>query len=551
MAKRKQRVEEDARELTRKEVRVRARDRVRNRRLYWGAGIAIGFALLVIIVGLVKTFVLDPNSVLASVGDDKIITQQFWKRTKLEQSQMENQLVRLQDLEKQFGGKGFFTQQVNQLQSTLSSPFALGMQVLNNMIDEKIVAQQAKARGITVSDEEVDKAIREEIAAGVGAVTESQATATAVAGVTATAEAKVTAEASPAITTTAAATTPVTNSLSITTSKPVTTSTKVTTTTAVNPSKTVTGTKTVTNTKAVTATTAATPSKSVTTTKVVTPTHTLTATKATTGTTAVTSTNALTVTPIVPPTPTAEPVATRAILTDTAYKDGLTKLEENLQKVAGMSLVEYREVKRSQLLTNKLSKAIGEEKVPPVEEEVHARHILVRVITPTPAPAAGAQPTETPTPLPAGAPPPTPTPAPRTQDQAIALAKQLRDRIVKGEKFEDIAAKYSEDTGSGQKGGDLGWFGRGAMVKEFENAAFSVKPGDISQPITTTFGVHLIQVLEKDPKHKLDEQTLSQKRTQAYQAWLQEQLNATKIQRPEDLTSKLPRDLPQPALPSQ
>jgi hypothetical protein len=104
MAKRKQRVEEDARELTRKEVRVRARDRERNRRLYLGAGIAIGLALLVIIAGLVKTFVLDPNSTLASVDGDKIITQQFWKRTKLEQSQMENQLVRLQELEKQFGG---------------------------------------------------------------------------------------------------------------------------------------------------------------------------------------------------------------------------------------------------------------------------------------------------------------------------------------------------------------------------------------------------------------------------------------------------------------
>src|SRR5215212_6023874 len=186
MAKRKQRAEEEIRELTRKEVRLHARDRERNRRLYLGVGVAIGLAMLVLIAGLVKTFVLDPNSTLASVDGDKIITQQFWKRTKLEQSQMENQLVRLQDLEKQFGGQGFFTQQINQLQSTLSSPFALGMQVLNNMIDEKVVAQQAKTRGISVSDAEVDKALREEIAAGVGTVTEAQATATAAAGITAT-----------------------------------------------------------------------------------------------------------------------------------------------------------------------------------------------------------------------------------------------------------------------------------------------------------------------------------------------------------------------------
>ncbi len=588
MAKRKPRAEEEVRELTRKETRLHARERERNRRLYIGVGIAIGLALLVIVAGLVKTFVLDPNSTLASVGDDKIVTQQFWKRTKLEQSQMENQRVRLQDLEKQFGGQGFFTQQINQLQTTLSSPFALGMQVLNNMIDEKVVAQQAKTRGITVSDEEVEKALREEIAAGVGTVTQAQATATAVAGITATVEAKATAAAITTTTTatntnpltettavTAAVTTPVTGSLSITASKALTTATKVTTTLPVTPSKTVTATKVATSTNAltttsavtvtkaatstqpvtitsgVTATKAATTSAPVTTTKVVTPVQPITPTQATTGTTGVTATNALTVAPTALPTPTAAPIATRAILTDTAYQDGLTKLEENLQKVAGMNLSEYREVKRAQLLTDKMSKIVGEEKVPPAEEEIHARHILIRVITPTPAPAAGAQATATPTALPAGAPPPTPEPAPRTQAEAIALATQLRERILKGEKFEDVAAKYSEDTGSATKGGDLGWFGHAAMVKEFDEAAFALKPGDISQPITTTFGVHLIQVLEKDPQHKLEERTLTQKRTQAYQDWLKVEVDAAKIVRPEDLTSKLPRDLPRPIIQSQ
>ena len=219
------------------------------------------------------------------------------------------------------------------------------------------------------------------------------------------------------------------------------------------------------------------------------------------------------------------------------FRSGLTRLEDNLKKVADMSIGEYREVVRSRLLADKLTKAIGEEKVPPTEEEIHARHILVRVIEPTPTPAAS------PTPLPDGAPTPTPPPAPRTQAEALALAAQLREQIVKGAKFEDIAAQYSEDTSNAQKGGDLGWFGHGAMVKSFEDAAFALKVGDISQPITTTFGVHLIQVLEKDPNHKLEEQTLTQKRSKAYQDWLQEQVSAAKIERPDDLTSKLPRDL--------
>ena len=613
MAKRKQRVEEETRELTRKEVRLRARDRERNRRLYLGTGIAIGLALLVIIVGLVMEFLIKPNSTLAKVGDDKIITKEFWKRTKLEQSQMENQLTRYQQLEQQFGGQGFFQQQISQLQSTLSSPFALGTQVLNDMINEKIVAQQAKARSISVTDEEVDKALRDEIANGRGAVTAPQATATAAAAITATAEAAATASVMP--TQAVTGTKPVSGAIGITTSKPVTTTKVLTASKPVTPSKAVTTsqvvtankavaaskpvttTKTVTPTKVVTAATkaaapvvnatkpvtptkvaavsktaAVTATKAVTTTKVatvtkaVTTTQPVTTSKAVTATqpvtsskavtsaqpatanTAVTKTNPLTVTTpltLTPaPTPTPEPLPTRAILTDTGYTEGLNTLTENLKTVAGMSIAEYREVIRSRLLSDKLSKVIGEEKVPPTEEQVHARHILVSVITPTPPPAATA------TPLPAGAPTPVPPPAPRTEQQAMAEAVQLREQIVKGAKFEDIAAKYSDDKSNAEKGGDLGWFGKGSMVKSFEDAAFSLKVGDLSQPITTTYGVHLIQVLEKDPQHKLDEQTLTQKRNQAYQTWLQEQISAAKIERPTDLAGSLPSDL-KPFVPTQ
>ena len=73
-------------------------------------------------------------------------------------------------------------------------------------------------------------------------------------------------------------------------------------------------------------------------------------------------------------------------------------------------------------------------------------------------------------------------------------AVQLRDEIVKGAKFEDIARSESADSGSGLNGGDLGRGPRGRFVAPFENAAYALKVGEISQPVKTDFGFHLIRV---------------------------------------------------------
>lgn len=545
MAKRNRRVEAEARELTRKEVRLRTRDRERNRRLYLGTGIAVGLALLFVIIGLVSEFVIKPNSTLASVGEETIVTKDFWKRAKLEKGQLQSQLVQMSQLEEQFGGQGFFAQQINQLQSTLSSPFALGMQVLNKMIDEKVIAQQAAALGITVTDEEVDESLREEVAARRSAITVPQATETAEAGTvaTATAAAEATTVASTPLTATTAIsdtglitdaagvtdTTDITDTASVTATTPLSDSEELTATETITAPATVTTTPAVSETAAVTTGAEITAATDVTDSVVITP------AAVTTATVGVTETTGVTITPTDVPTP--EPLPTSAVLTDTGYTEGLTALQEDLDLAAGMSLAEYREVVRARLLSEKVSEVIGEQEVATTEEQVHARHILLNVIEPAAEPAA------TPEPPAEGAPAPTPTPAPRNEAETIALATELRARILAGEKFEDIAAQYSEDTSNAQNGGDLGWFGRGAMVATFEEAAFALPIGQISEPITTSFGVHLIEVLEKDPARTLDEQTLTQKRQEAYQTWLQEQINAAKIERPEDLTSRLPRDL--------
>jgi peptidyl-prolyl cis-trans isomerase C len=90
------------------------------------------------------------------------------------------------------------------------------------------------------------------------------------------------------------------------------------------------------------------------------------------------------------------------------------------------------------------------------EEEIHARHILVA--------------TE-------------------------AEAKEIQERLKKGEDFATVAKEKSKDPSA--EGGDLGFFGRGQMLKPFEDAAFSLKEGEISNPVQTQFGWHIIKVEEK------------------------------------------------------
>jgi peptidyl-prolyl cis-trans isomerase D len=86
---------------------------------------------------------------------------------------------------------------------------------------------------------------------------------------------------------------------------------------------------------------------------------------------------------------------------------------------------------------------------------------------------------------------------PKIQAQAEALLKQIKA----GGDFAELAKKNSQDPGSAQKGGDLGWVSRGQMVKNFEDAVFTLKPNEISNVVSTEYGFHIIQVLEKQPAH--------------------------------------------------
>ncbi|GAB6282209.1 MAG: peptidylprolyl isomerase [Ignavibacterium sp.] len=76
-------------------------------------------------------------------------------------------------------------------------------------------------------------------------------------------------------------------------------------------------------------------------------------------------------------------------------------------------------------------------------------------------------------------------------------ANRIYNEIKNGGKFEELAKKYSADPGSATKGGDLGWFGKGRMVKEFEDACFNGKINEVQKPVKTSYGYHIIKVTGK------------------------------------------------------
>lgn len=121
----------------------------------------------------------------------------------------------------------------------------------------------------------------------------------------------------------------------------------------------------------------------------------------------------------------------------------------------------------------------------------------------------------------------------RVKRQAEDLLRQVRT----GADFAKLAAEFSEDPGSAQKGGDLGFFGRGTMVKAFEDAAFQTPTGEIADPVHTPFGWHLIKVEARktengaeqvQARHILLKVTTGQRTLETFRARMQTLLDAAK-----------------------
>ena len=165
------------------------------------------------------------------------------------------------------------------------------------------------------------------------------------------------------------------------------------------------------------------------------------------------------------PTATASPTATPYTLE--GFNTQFSDAQERMQKL-GLKEKDYLEFFDLQVLERKLLDDLTAE-LPRVEKQVWARHILVA-------------------------------------DEVTALT--VIERLNNGEDFAVLAKELSTDTGSAQNGGDLGWFGSGAMVAEFETAAFALeKPGDYTTtPVASDFGFHIIQLIAKQDRPLTAEQ---------------------------------------------
>lgn len=92
-----------------------------------------------------------------------------------------------------------------------------------------------------------------------------------------------------------------------------------------------------------------------------------------------------------------------------------------------------------------------------------------------------------------------------SDSEARAKLERLRERLLQGEDFAELARANSEDPGSGAKGGDLGWTNPGTFVAPFEEAMNKLQPGEISEPFRSQFGWHIVQVIERRQRDSTEE----------------------------------------------
>jgi parvulin-like peptidyl-prolyl isomerase len=415
--------EEPKKIITKKHLARLEREQIQRRNLLIGVSVALALVILVIIYGVLDQTIFQYNKTVATVGNDKIIASEYMGRVRYARWQLIKQYDQTAQMAQMFGGLNsangsYFKSQLQQIEAQLSNPTVLGSQVLEAMIDERIVEQEASKEGISVTDQEIDAAIQEAFGFYANGTPTPQATFT------------------PFVESTLSAT-----QLAIVTVTPV-------------------------------------------------PTAVPTATEEPTATA-----------PAVAPTAT---VASSPYPTSTPYTlDGFkTRYSDVVKSMADIKFSEadFRKAFRASLLRDKLSKKIMAD-TPHTEEQVWARHILL------------------------------------ADEQA---AKDALARLKKGESWDALAKELSKDTGNKDAGGDLGWFNKSKMVKEFSDVAFTMKVGEISNPVKTSFGYHIIQVLGHEDR-SLDASYYAQKQNETFDAWLTKKSDELGVKK-NDITAITPAE---------
>ena len=392
------------REPTKKQIATSRRETEQRNKILIALGILAAVVLGIALAGLYDQIVAKPSRPVAVVNDTRIRTDEYQDRVLYQRFSLDTRLLNLQTtltrINPEEQGNEFLIQYYQQLaDQTQQQRLVVDQQIVDDMVEEELAQQKAAEEGLSVSEDEVDEALRAGIASMSRYLTETQATAVASTAIAATATAE-----------------------------------------------------------------------------------TFTATPEPASTSALTVTLATTATPEIP---TPAPTPTVHIITEEEFSQDYADYLDILKEQASLSQAEYRQIVKASLILDKVRQHFADQ-VPTEAEQVNLSHIQLD-----------------------------------TQEEAQAALQ----RLDAGEEFALVASEVSTDTFTAANGGEVGWLLEGDLASRYgpavEEAAFSLNPGEYSQPISSTVGIHIILVNERGVR-ELDEFRLQAEQQQAYFEWLQE-----------------------------
>jgi peptidyl-prolyl cis-trans isomerase D len=402
---------------TKKHLARLERERLQRRNLIIASLIVLVAVVGIVAYGVLSETVFKAIQPVAIVNGEKILTRDFQAQSRYYRYTMVQQANSTFQFAQLFGSDttnlSTFVNQLQQIQFQLT-PDNVAQQVLDEMINNLMIRQEAERRGITVTEAEISKAFEEAF----GFYPDGTPTPTS-------------------------------------TREPV-------------PSATLSGLQM----------TLVPPTATPVITETATPTP--------------TSEPTLAPTEVLTPTATAIPSPTPTQYTQEGYQSLYQETIDNFQAEFDISESDLRYVIESQLYREKVMDVVlADADIPGEEEQVWARHILV---------------------------------------EDLETAHEIEAKLQANEDWAELAAEYSIDTSNKDNGGDLGWFGAGQMVAEFELATFALDEiGQISDPIQTQFGYHIIQLLGRR-NQPLTESQIQQERQIEFQDWLTAQRDNSEVE---------------------